>query len=208
MKPHVVVVGSIGAGKSTILARLSPALGVPPVEQGYEANPFLTRFYADPPQWAFRSQLWFTAEAIARHARVHRDARGGVQEQSVRSTHAVMTTVLHDAGHISDEEHATLGGLVEAADALLPAPALVLAVRATTDELLRRIEARGRPFERGIDAAYLEDIDAALSAFLQACREPVMEVDTERLDVRGDDDLAAVVEQVREALAGGQAAAG
>ncbi len=200
MAPHVVIVGNIGAGKSTLLERLAPALGVPPAPQRFEDNPFLQRFYTDPHQWAFRSQLWFTADSVELQARIARDGRGAVQEQMLLSTHRVMTRAIREEGHISDEEMGTLDTLVGAVSDRLPPPDVVVRVRARTAVLLERIRARGRQFERGIEPRYLERIDVALEELEATWPVGVLTIDTEHLDVRTDDGLAGVVERVRAAL--------
>lgn len=200
MAPHVVVIGNIGAGKSTLVARLSAELGLPAAPEGFSRNPFLEAFYAAPRAWAFQSQAWFTVESIDRHLRVAADPAGGVQEQMPSSTQGVMTRALHTEGHLSDEEVATLGRLVDLVGPYLAPPDLVIRLTATVGELRERIRARGRAFEQDIGTEYLQRIEDALSELAGAWSGPLLTLDTEAVDIRGDAGLATVTDRVRAAL--------
>lgn len=58
------VLGSIGTGKSTLTQFLSDRLQVPRVEENFPENPFLKKFYENPSEYSFRSQLWFLKSTI------------------------------------------------------------------------------------------------------------------------------------------------
>lgn len=198
--PHIAVIGNIAAGKSTTVPRLARALGLPALVEDFRPNPFLESFYADPAQWAYRSQTWFAVEAISRRAELVRSGAGGVQEQMPESVVHVMTRALHDAGFLSANELSTLVWLVDSVAPLMPGPDIVVRLRAPVPELLKRIPARGRSFESGIDAAYLRHIENALDEFVQRLPSAVLDVETDALDVRRPADLATLAGRVRAAL--------
>ena len=58
-KQFVAVAGNIGAGKSTLVNRLSERLGWRPYYEPVTENPYLEDFYDDMGKWAFHSQMFF-----------------------------------------------------------------------------------------------------------------------------------------------------
>ena len=56
---HIAVEGPIGVGKTTLARRLAEQLDADLVLERPDENPFLPRFYADMPGYAFQTQLFF-----------------------------------------------------------------------------------------------------------------------------------------------------
>lgn len=56
--------GAVGVGKTTLARLLEKKFGIKRVEETFEENPYLKRFYTDPPRWSFHSQTFFIKEKI------------------------------------------------------------------------------------------------------------------------------------------------
>lgn len=199
--PYVVVAGTIGAGKSTVAERLASSLEVPAFLEKPERNPFLEPFYIDPKRWGFTSQLWFLLDTCAQHRRIHAGPDGGVQDHSPDEGVEVYSAVLHKEGKLTGHELELLRDTLARLREGLAAPDVVVHLRARPEELLERIRARGRPYERGITLAYLKALDLArvnLFASWDSC--PVVLIDTEDLDARTDDGLSAITENIARRL--------
>ena len=56
---YIAVEGVIGAGKTSLTARLSQTLGARAVYEEFEKNPFLEDFYEDPEHYSFQTQIFF-----------------------------------------------------------------------------------------------------------------------------------------------------
>jgi deoxyadenosine/deoxycytidine kinase len=197
--PLIAILGNIGAGKSTAVRRLAPALGLRGVEEDYASNPFLERFYEDQRRWAFRSQLWFlTASDRDEHA--VRES-GAVKELTPHFVHEVMTTVLHDNGKISAGGFAILADLAAELTAALEPPDVVVLLTASTDALRERIAARGRGFEQAIAAVYLQQISDRYEAAIEAWdQSPVVRIDTEAVDLRRPAGAEAAIAEIAAAV--------
>jgi deoxyadenosine/deoxycytidine kinase len=199
---HVSVIGNIGAGKTTAVRALGDELGAAVYEERLEENPYLSQFYEDPPRWAALNQLWFLTQAAEHHAAIA--ARTGVciQEQTLDTIFGVMTAHVADRGALATPDLELLERVYRALGRDLPPPTLLLRLRAPIDVLLTRIAARGRPFERSIDAALLASIERRLDRFTRGwTRCPVVELDTAAVDVRtraGRAALAQALEQPPE----------
>ena len=84
----------------------------------------------------------------------------------------------------------------------IPAPALVVYLKASTDTLMERIAFRDRSYERQMSRAYLDDLRLAYDRFFTDYTDaPVLVLDTDGLDiVRNPEVRAEVVAKVKSAL--------
>jgi deoxyadenosine/deoxycytidine kinase len=204
MSEHVVVVGNIGAGKTTAVQALGAALGAAAHEERFEGNPYLEGAFSDPRRWAGLSQLWFLGEVAAQHQEIAAAEALAVQEQSVYSVFEVMTGHLLDAGLIAPDDYALSERLYGVLAERLPAPGCVVYLQAPVDVLLGRIAARGRGFERSVDLAYLEGIERRLDSFVSGwSRSALVEVDVTETDLRSAQHTERVAHTIRAALDAG-----
>jgi thymidylate kinase len=58
----ITVEGNIGAGKTTLTNLLAKHFNAKTVLEEFAENPFLTKFYDNPKQYAFPVELFFMAE--------------------------------------------------------------------------------------------------------------------------------------------------
>lgn len=197
----MVVIGNIGAGKTTVVRALGAALGADVHEEQFDRNPYLERFYGAPREWAAVNQLWFLAEVASQHERIAGGGSPAVQEQSIYTVFEVMTGYLADTGSIGDDDFALLRRHHDVLAAVLPPPHCVVRLRASTHALLGRIDERARDFERGIGARELDAIEARIEGFAATWRRsPLIEVDTDEIDPREPDHAERLAHTVRATL--------
>jgi deoxyadenosine/deoxycytidine kinase len=197
---HVVVAGTIAAGKTTLTTALASRLGLPPVVERPEANPFLERFYSDRPRWALPSQLWFTTDSARQHLEIHAEG-GAVQDHSIYENVHVFGAALAAHGDLAADEwelfQAATAPLIET----LPPPAVVVLVEASVDALLDRISARGRRYEAEIDHAYLAELNHTRRTYFEGwSRSPVLLVDSGATDLRRREYTDIIAAKVIEYL--------
>ena len=58
----IAIEGNIGAGKTTLTHLLAQQFNAKTVLEEFAENPFLTKFYENPKQYAFPLELFFLAE--------------------------------------------------------------------------------------------------------------------------------------------------
>jgi deoxyadenosine/deoxycytidine kinase len=198
---HILVIGNIGAGKTTAVRALANELSGEAFDERFEGNPYLRDFYADAARWAGLSQLWFLGEAAAQHQKISRSSAICVQEQGIYGVALVMTEHMARTGAIPADDAALIRAHFEVLDRTLPAPSIVARLLAPTDTLLSRIAERGRDFERGISGDYLDSIELEIERLTASWdRSPVLEVDTVEVDLRIDRERAQVAGDIRAAL--------
>jgi deoxyadenosine/deoxycytidine kinase len=192
----IVVCGCIGAGKTTFVEALGPALGLRAEPQSYADNPFLVRFYEDQSRWAFASQLYFVVESLRSAA----DQREGVvRESDTAMTLDVMSREFESRGWLAEEEMNLLAGVARLGSAV-EEPDLYLHLDAPADVLRERITRRGRPMEQGIQLEFLNALRSRYGRVLTDMRSNVLTVASDRVDVREPEGLSWVVKRVEDFL--------
>jgi deoxyadenosine/deoxycytidine kinase len=204
VKKYVAVAGNIGVGKSTLVELLCARLGWEPFFEPVAENPYLADFYQDMRAWAFQSQVFFLTRRLRAHRQLMEHPTSVIQDRSVYEDAEVFACNLFRRGHIHARDYASYRELYEVLIEFLPPPDLVIYLRASTPTLLRRIEQRGREYERQIDADYLEQLNALYEEWIarfSLC--PVLTVPADDLDyVAHSSHLELIFRKVQDKLTG------
>jgi deoxyadenosine/deoxycytidine kinase len=197
---HIVVAGTIAAGKTTLTQGLSPRLGLSAVIERPAENPFLERFYEDRRRWALASQLWFATDSARQHLEIHR-VGGAIQDHSIYENVYVFGAALAAHGSLAEDEWGLLLAMAEPVVESLPPPSLVVLVEAPVELLMERIQARGRAYEADIDHDYLAELNNTRRRFFEQWhRSPVLRVDSGVLDLRRSDQADIIAGKLVEYL--------
>jgi len=202
MKKYLVLAGNIGAGKSTLVELLSQRLGFTPYYEPVAENPFLQDFYKDMRRWAFHSQVFFLTHRVRSHRALMDDRQSVVQDRSLYEDAEVFARNLHERGDMSDRDWDTYLELYRTLCGLLPAPDLIIYLRAGVPTLRSRIAKRGRDFEAGISDEYLASLNRLYESWIESFElAPVLVVPGDRLDfVAESRDFEAIASTVEERL--------
>lgn len=155
---YIAVEGAIGAGKTSLVLQLSKRYHARAILEVVEENPFLSRFYENITDYAFRTQIFFL---LSRY------------DQQVKSIQQELFRQLSFADYIFAKDrifaHLTLSGnelamyehLYQIICRDIPVPDLIIYLRASTRLLMKRIMLRDRPFERKITVQYMERLNSS-----------------------------------------------
>ena len=158
----MVVEGLIGVGKTSLARKLAAAVGAGTVFEQPMENPFLERFYKDRRAAAFPAQLHF----LFQRARQLSELRQHDLFAQVRIADYMLDKDRLFARIVLDDEEFKLYDQVYSRLAIdAPVPDLVVFLQAPVDVLLARIDRRGIPYEKYIDAAYLERLGKLTDAY-------------------------------------------
>ncbi len=203
-KYFIAVAGNIGVGKSTLTSLLSQRLRWEPFLEGVTENPYLADFYEDMAAWSFHSQIFFLASRLRNHRQLLERPDSVIQDRTVYEDAEVFARNLYLQGLMGERDYETYNDLYRAMTSILPPPNLVIYLRASVPTLKRRIEHRGRSFERRITDDYISQLNRLYEDWFEhfsLC--PVLAIPADRLDfVANHDHLDLVIERILERLRG------
>ena len=165
----VVIEGIIGAGKTTLAKRLGDDLGLAVMEEPVETNPYLDVFYQDPPRYAFEMQmhLLFRRHAAQREAswRCANGAKGVVLDRSLPGDR-VFCRLHRAAGNIGPLGWETYDHAFHIMTVDMLPPRIMVYLDTPPDDAIKRVRARGRAVEGGVDLSYLKALSAGYEELL------------------------------------------
>ena len=159
---YIVIEGPIGVGKTSLAKRLAKSFASELILEQAEENPFLEGFYRNRGQSALPTQLFF----LFQRARQIEQIRQSDLFSPVRiADFLLQKDRLFAELNLNPHE---LGLYQQVADTLElepPTPDLVVYLQAPAQVLLKRVAARGIPYEQLIEPEYLERLGDAYARF-------------------------------------------
>jgi deoxyadenosine/deoxycytidine kinase len=204
MKRFVAVAGNIGVGKSTLTELLSERLEWEPFFEAVNDNPYLSDFYQDMERWSFHSQIYFLSRRLRHHWTLLQRSNSVVQDRTVYEDAEIFARNLYQQGSMNERDYRSYCELYEVVTTVLPAPDLIIYLRASVSTLRERILKRGRSYEQSIATAYLAQLNDLYETWIDSfslC--PVLAVPSDALDfVTNRSHLELITEKVLEKLHG------
>jgi deoxyadenosine/deoxycytidine kinase len=202
MKRYIAVAGTIGAGKTSLVAWLVKRYGVVPYYEPNETNPFLADFYADMPRWAFASQCFFLAHKLKLHQELERGGQPAVIDRTLYEDAEIFARNLYAQGHLTKREWAVYEALYRGICRSLRPPDVLIALTCPLAATKKRIARRGRSMEQAIPDAYLRRLHRLYTRWFDRYDlSPIVRIDTGALDYVEDlVDLIDLTKTLDEAL--------
>jgi deoxyadenosine/deoxycytidine kinase len=193
---YVVVEGPVGVGKTSLARRLAQHVGAATLLEKPGENPFLGKFYQDPPRHALATQLFFLFQ---RGNEVRDLAQMDLFSMNTVADYLFDKDMLFARLNLSDEEFALYQQIYHSLQLQAPAPDLVIYLQAEPETLVARVRHRGQPFEQAISDDYLFRVAQGYRDFFYHYDEaPVLMVNTERLNFEEGDDFTLLLRRIEE----------
>jgi len=199
MKPFFLAIeGPIGVGKTTLARLLQPRFSAELLLEAFEENPFLSNFYGDRARYAFQTQMFFL---LSRY-RQQQEIPTVVAREPLIGDYTFGKDALFARLNLEGDELDMYRRLYTVLADRIVRPDLVIYLKADTDDLMARIAARDRPYEREMDSDYIAQVAEAYKRhFSGYTSAPLLTVDTTDLNYVADPSALAFVEgRVRRAL--------
>jgi deoxyadenosine/deoxycytidine kinase len=204
MKRFIAVAGNIGVGKSTLVRLLSQRLGWKAFFEPVTENPYLADFYSDMRRWAFHSQIFFLIQRLRAHRQLALYPSSVLQDRTVYEDAEVFARNLYLQGFIQQRDYDTYNELYQVLCESLPAPDLLIYLRAPVKVLYDRILQRGRDYERRIDPDYLRQLNTLYEEWIASftlC--PVLTISTGDFNYIADPKhFELILSKIHEKLSG------
>lgn len=194
---YVAVEGPIGAGKTSLARRLAQHTGATALLEKPDENPFLARFYQDPPRHALATQLFFLFQ---RSNEVRDLAQMDMFGTGTVADYLFDKDPLFARLNLGEAEFALYQQIYHTLQLQAPAPDLVIYLQAAPETLAERVRHRAKPYEQAISEDYLLRVAQGYSDFFYHYdAAPVLVVNTEHLNFGEDPgDFAMLLQRIGE----------
>ena len=203
-KRLIIVAGNIGVGKTSLAERLGARLGWHSAFESVADNPYLSDFYGDMRTWSFHLQVFFLGHRAHQYLEMAADPQSVILDRSIYEDAYIFARALHHLGNLTERDYLSYRRVFDLIVFRLPAPDLLIYLRAPVPVLMKRIHSRGRAMESGISADYLGLLESFYDEWMSAydvC--PVLTIRSDDLDfVHKPKHLDIVVQRIQDRLTG------
>lgn len=182
MKYHFIAVeGNIGAGKTTLSQLLSQHYNAKLMLEEFAENPFLTKFYENPKQYAFPLELFFLAERFKQQ-----------QQELIKNTDLFQSVTVSDylftkcllfaKVNLPEEEYRLYQKMFDVFQQQLTTPDVLIYLHAPVNKLQSNIKKRNRKFEQSIPDEYLFKLQETYTSYIKQHNIKTIFVDASNAD--------------------------
>jgi deoxyguanosine kinase len=181
MNYHFIAVeGNIGAGKTTLSQLLSQHYNAKLMLEEFAENPFLTKFYENPKQYAFPLELFFLAERFKQQQDLIKNTD---LFQSVTISDYLFTKCLLFAKvNLPEEEYRLYQKMFDVFQQQLVTPDVLIYLHAPVSKLQSNIKKRNRKFEQSIPDEYLYKLQETYTSYIKQHNIKTIFVDASNAD--------------------------
>ncbi|TMN22292.1 deoxynucleoside kinase [Lentibacillus cibarius] len=196
----ITVAGTVGVGKSTMTKALANALHFKTSFEKVETNPYLEKFYNDFERWSFHLQVYFLAERFKEQKRIFEYGGGFVQDRSIYEDTGIFARMHYENGTMPQTDYETYTNLFDAMvmTPYFPHPDLLIYLEGSFDEVLERIQDRGRKMEQNTPVSYWREMYNRYEEWINnfnAC--PVLRINISDYDLtKQEDSIEPVLEKI------------
>lgn len=191
--PHdsvITIAGTVGVGKSTMTHALAKALDFRTSLEKVDTNPYLDKFYKDFERWSFHLQVYFLAERFKEQKRIFEYGGGFIQDRSIYEDTGIFAKMHYEKGTMTPTDYDTYSNLFDAMvmTPYFPHPHLLIYLEGTLDDVIERIQERGRPMEQETPISYWEEMHGRYENWINsfnAC--PIFRLNINDYDLMNDD---------------------
>lgn len=156
----ITVAGTVGVGKSTLTSALANHLDFKTSFEKVDGNPYLDQFYKDFERWSFHLQVYFLAERFKEQKRIFEYGGGFVQDRSIYEDTGIFAKMHYDKGTMTPTDYDTYKNIFDAMvmTPYFPHPDLLIYLEGSFEDILDRIQARGRKMEQETPVEYWKEM--------------------------------------------------
>ena len=192
----ITIEGNIGAGKTTLAHLLSRHYNARLVLEEFADNPFLSKFYENPQQYAFPLELFFMAER-------YKQLKELIQQkdlfQSLTISDYLFTKCLLFAKvTLPEDEFRLYQRLFEIINQQLVQPDILIYLHAPVQKLQANIKKRNRSYEQNIPDDYLFNIQETYTHYIKQHNIKTLFIDASNADFLSNEKHIQVIHDALE----------
>lgn len=198
----ITIAGTVGVGKSTMTKALADALQFRTSFENVDTNPYLDLFYDDFEKWSFHLQIYFLAERFKEQKRMFEYGGGFIQDRSIYEDTGIFAKMHWEKGTMNNVDYETYTNLFEAMvmTPYFPHPDLLIYLEGSIEDILSRIQERGRAMEQQTPVDYWLEMHQRYESWINSFNGcPVLRLNINDYDLMNDPDCS---EQIVERIGG------
>ncbi|MEE1131036.1 MAG: deoxynucleoside kinase [Caryophanon sp.] len=196
----ITIAGTVGVGKSTMTKALAEALNFRTSYEKVDANPYLDKFYDDFEKWSFHLQVYFLAERFKEQKRIFEYGGGFIQDRSIYEDTGIFAKMHFDKGTMDPTDYETYTNLFEAMvmTPYFPHPNLLVYLEGPADDVIGRIQERGREMEQQTPHDYWYEMHGRYEDWINNFNScPVLRLDINDYDLmKNPEQIEQIVERI------------
>ena len=193
---YIAIEGNIGAGKTSLAEKLATDFNAKLILERFKDNPFLPKFYEDQARYAFPLEMSFLAD---RYQQLLEDiTQFDLFKDCVIADYDVYKSLIFAKVTLAEEEYNLYKKLFHLMHKELPKPDVYVYLYQNTERLLENIRKRGRDYEKGIEASYLQKINEGYLEFIKnQHNDSIKIIDISELDfVKNRQDYLKLLKEI------------
>lgn len=192
----ITIEGNIGAGKTTLAHLLSRHYNARLVLEEFADNPFLSKFYENPQQYAFPLELFFMAERF-------KQLKELIQQKDLFhsltiSDYLFTKCLLFAKVTLPDDEFRLYQRLFEIIHQQVVQPDILIYLHSPVKKLQANIKKRNRSYEQNIPDEYLFNIQETYTRYIKQHNLKTIFVDASNADFLSNEKHLKVITDALE----------
>lgn len=197
MNYHFITIeGNIGAGKTTLAHLLARHYNARLVLEEFADNPFLSKFYENPQQYAFPLELFFMAERFKQLKELIQQK--DLFQNITVSDYLFTKCLLFAKVTLPDDEFRLYQRLFEIIHQQLIQPDILIYLHAPVSKLQANIKKRNRSYEQNIPDEYLFSIQETYTHYIRQHNLKTIFIDATNSDFLGNEKHLKVITDALE----------
>ena len=201
---HIAIAGNIGSGKTSLAGMLAKHYEWEPHYENVDTNPYLEDFYNDMKAWSFNVQIFFLRQRLKQIMDIRNSGKNVIQDRTLYEDAYIFAPNLHEMDLMATRDFETYFSLFQQVEQLIQPPDLLIYLKSSLPNLVKRIQSKGREYENAIRLDYLERLNRRYDVWVQSYElGKILVIDTDKINfIDEPEDFSKIVNKIDAELFG------